>query len=234
MCRATDTVRMHLYVDTADLDLIETYARSGVLDGVTTNPSIVAETEYTYREVVASIAERIDGSVFAQVIADDASGMVEQGRAYDTWAPDVVVKLPATTAGYEALDRLRDEGIRAGITVLFSVSQAILAAKNDATFVAPYVGRLTDAGEDGVAVTRDIQTAFDAYGFDTEVLAASVRNTQQARELYRAGVDALTLPPSVFEASFDHHKTDEGLAGFHDDWGDRGDPLRADASEDRR
>jgi transaldolase len=143
----------------------------------------------------------------------------------------VVVKIPATPAGYEALDQIRDDGIRAGVTVLFSVPQAILAAKNDATFVAPYVGRLSDAGEDGLQVVRDIQTAFDAYGFETEVLAASVRTTQQATELYRAGVDALTLPPAVFEAHFHHHKTDEGLDGFRDDWGDRGDPVTADSAD---
>ena len=216
---------MRLYADTADRELIREYARYGVLDGVTTNPSIVAATDGTYRETITSIAELIDGPVFAQVLAEDAAGMIEQARAYDEWAEDVIVKLPATRAGYEALDRVRIEGIRAGITVVFSLSQAVLAAKNDATFVAPYVARLTDAGEDGVDVAAAIGEAFDAYGYDTEVLAASVRNEFQVRRLYRAGIDAITLAPAVFEAQFDHRGTEEGLAGFREAWGERGDPL---------
>lgn len=216
---------MHLYVDTASPAEARDVARYGVIDGVTTNPSLVATEDRSYREAVSDLAGVTDGPVFAQVIADDADGIVREGRAYDDWADDVVVKIPATPAGYEALDRLRAEGIAAGVTVLFSVPQAVLAAKNDATFVAPYVGRLEDAGEDGVDVVRGIQTALGAYGFDTEVLAASVRNRRQATALYRAGVDALTLPPDVLTDQFHHHKTTAGLDGFAADWGDRGSPL---------
>ncbi|WP_265110739.1 transaldolase family protein [Halosolutus halophilus] len=219
---------MQLYIDTASESDAREFARYGFIDGVTTNPSLVASTDSSYRTVVETLADAVDGPVFAQVLAEDADGMVEQARTYDAWADDVVVKLPATRAGYEALGRIRADGIEAGITVLFSVTQAILAAKNDATFVAPYVGRLDDAGEDGLEVVAGIQTAFDEYGFETEVLAASVRNRRQATALYRAGVDAVTLPPTVLEAHFDHHKTAEGVAGFLSDWGTRGNPIESD------
>jgi transaldolase len=217
---------MHLYVDTANLELIRDYIEYGVVDGVTTNPSIIASTDGTYHETVESIGELVDGSVFVQVIAENMPGMVAQAKAYDSWTDDVIVKIPATRAGYEALDQVRAEGIQAGITVVFSVPQALLAAKNDATFVAPYVGRLTDAGEDGVDATLAIQEMFDTYGYDTEVLAANIRNRHQATQLYQVGVDAITLPPDVFEAQFDHHKTDESLVGFHEAWGERGNPLQ--------
>jgi transaldolase len=216
---------MRLYLDTADAARARELGRYGVLDGVTTNPSLVAAEGGTYRETVERLDDALEGPVFAQVIADDAAGMVEEGRAYDDWAEDVIVKIPATPAGYEALSTLRSAGVAAGITVLFSVSQAVLAAKNDATFVAPYVGRLTDAGEDGVDTVCAIQEAFDAYGFDTEVLAASVRNRRQADALYRAGIDALTLSPELFREQFDHHGTTAGVEGFDADWGERTSPL---------
>lgn len=216
---------MNLYLDAADAEQIREVARYGLVDGVTTNPTLVAATDQPYRDVVATAAEHVDGPVFVQVTAEDVDGMVRQAAAYDDWADDVVVKIPATKAGFEALGRVRSRGVQAGITVLFSVTQAMLAAKNDATFVAPYVGRLDDAGEDGVDVTRAIQEAFDAYGFETEVLAASIRNRRQATTLYRAGVDAITLSHELFEDHVAHHKTTEGVAGFRDDWADRGDPV---------
>ncbi|MEY7851784.1 transaldolase family protein [Natrarchaeobius sp. A-rgal3] len=216
---------MRLYIDTASEETVREYRSSGVIDGVTTNPSLVASTDVSYRATIERLSEAIDGPVFAQVIADDVEGMVAEGRAYDSWGPDVIVKIPATPAGYEALERLRAEGIEAGITVVFSIAQAVLAAKNDATFVAPYVGRLEDAGEDGIDVVTGMQETFDAYGFETELLAASVRTRAQATKLYRAGVDAVTLPPETLEAQFHHHKTAEGIAGFDDDWGDRSSPV---------
>lgn len=216
---------MKLYVDTADLDRIREAATLGVVDGVTTNPAIVAETDRSYRTAVEAIADTVDGPVFVQVIAGDVDGMVREARGYQQWGDDVVAKIPATRAGFEALARLRAEGVPAGVTVVFSAEQAVLAAKNDATFVAPYVGRLDDAGEDGVATVRRIQQIYDAYGFGTDVLAASIRNTTQAVALYEAGVDAVTMSPSVLDAHVGHPKTDEGVAGFDAAWGNRGSPL---------
>jgi transaldolase len=216
---------MKLYLDTADVEQIRAGDALGVVDGVTTNPSIVAASGRSYREAVADIAAVTDGPVFAQVIADTADEMVEQAHRYQEWADDVVVKIPASRAGVEALARVRSQGVPAGLTVVFSVEQAMLAAKNDADFVAPYVGRLDDAGADGLATVTRMQRTFDRQGFDTDVLAASVRNTTQATALYEAGIDAITMDPALLEAHVDHPKTEAGIAGFDDDWGDRGSPI---------
>ena len=216
-----------LYVDTADTDRIRECVNLGVIDGVTTNPAIVANGDRSYREVVSAVDDLIDGPVFVQVIADDVEGMVREARTYQSWATDVVAKIPATRSGYEALDRLRGDGIPAGITVVFSVEQAVLAAKNDAAFVAPYVGRLTDAGVDGVEIVRRIQRIYDTYGFDTDVLAASIRTTRQATDLYDAGVDAITMSPDLLDAHVSTPETADSLAGFESVW-DEQDATKTD------
>ncbi|WP_284011425.1 transaldolase family protein [Haloarcula pelagica] len=216
---------MNLYIDTASPEQIRAADRLCGIDGVTTNPSLVAGTDRQYREVVETAAGITDGPVFAQVLAEDADGMVREARGYQEWADHVVAKIPATRSGFEALGRLRADGVPAGTTVVFTVEQAVLAAKNDATFVAPYVGRIDDSGADGLATTRRIQSAFDAQGFETEVLAASIRNTTQATALYEAGVDAITMSPSVLDAHVDCPETDESVAGFAAAWGDRDPPL---------
>ncbi|WP_276274088.1 transaldolase family protein [Haloarcula litorea] len=216
---------MNVYLDTASPERIRSADRLGVVDGVTTNPSIVADTDRRYRDVVETAADIVDGPVFAQVLAEDADGMVREARGYQDWADHVIAKLPATRAGFQALARLRADGVPSGTTVVFSVEQAVLAAKNDAAFVAPYVGRIDDSGADGVATTRRIQSVFDAQGFETEVLAASIRNTTQATTLYEAGVDAITMSPDVLDAHVDHPETENGVAGFAAAWGDRDPPL---------
>lgn len=220
-----ESADMRLYLDTADPDRAAGVADTGLLDGVTTNPSLVAGTDRPYETVVRSLADTVDGDVFAQVLAEDPDGMVREGRTYDGWAEGLRVKLPATRAGLTALSALRADGIDAGVTVVFTVRQALLAAKNDATFVAPYVGRLTDAGVDGVGVVEDVQAAVDGYGFETEVLAASVRTGRQVDRLLAAGIDAMTLAPELLESCFEHPKTAAGLEGFRADWGDRPDPV---------
>lgn len=209
---------MNLYVDTAAVDAIEEFVSMGVIDGVTTNPSIIADTGQTYRDVVTTIDETIDGPIFAQVLAEDVDGMVEEGRMYQSWGDSVVVKIPATREGFEALHRLRQEEIPAGITVVFSVEQVMLAAKNDATFVAPYVGRMEDAGDDGVGTVERIQALVDRYGFNTEVLAASIRTTNHATGCYAAGVDAITMGPDILSAHVSTHETTESVEGFTAAW----------------
>lgn len=218
-------VTVKIYVDTTDTDRIRECVRLGIVDGVTTNPELVADSGRSYRDAVSSISDTVVGPVFAQVLADDVEGMLSEAKAYQTWADDVVAKIPATRAGIKALNQLRSDGVPAGLTVVFSVEQAILAAKNDASFVAPYVGRLEDAGDDGVAVVRRIQNIFDTHGFDTDVLAASVRTTQQATELYAAGVDAITMAPDLLDAHVSTPETVESVAGFDAAWGDRGTPI---------
>ncbi|MFC7028249.1 transaldolase family protein [Halomicroarcula sp. GCM10025710] len=219
---------MKLYLDTADIDQIRSAVALGVVDGVTTNPSIIAASGLGYREAVTGIDDVVDGPIFAQVVGESADEMVEQAHRYQDWADDVVAKIPASRAGFEALARLRDDGVPAGSTVVFSVEQAVLAAKNDADFVAPYVGRLDDAGADGLETVRRMQRTFDRQEFDTDVLAASVRNTTQATALYEAGIDAITMGPDLLDAHVGHPKTDEGIAGFDEAWGDRGAPSRSD------
>lgn len=216
---------MRVYVDTADIDRITDVVQLGIVDGVTTNPSLVAETNKSYRTVVETIADVIDGPIFTQVIAGDADEMVREARGYQRWDADVIAKIPATRDGFVALARLRHNGVPAGSTVVFSIEQAILAAKNDASFVAPYVGRLDDAGADGLDTVRRIQGIYDTYGFDTEVLAASIRNTTQAMSLYEAGIDAVTMSPDVLEAHVSHPETAAGVAGFDAAWAERGSPL---------
>jgi transaldolase len=216
---------VRLYIDTAAPEQIRAADTLCRIDGVTTNPSIVAETDRPYREVVETAAELTGKPVFAQVLAEDADEMVREGRGYRDWADDVVVKVPATRSGFEAIDRLREHGVPAGATAVFTVEQAVVAAKNDATFVAPYVGRVDDAGGDGVRTARRIQSIFDEQGFSTEVLAASIRNTTQATALYEAGVDAITTAPSVLTAHLDAPGTEESVAEFAAAWDDRGSPL---------
>lgn len=221
----SDSHPVNTYIDTAAPEQIRTADRRLRLDGVTTNPSIVAETDRRYRDVVETAAEITDGPVFAQVLAEDADGMVREARGYQEWADHVIAKIPATRPGFEALGRLRADGVPAGATVIFTVEQAVLAAKNDATFVAPYVGRIDDSGADGLATTRRIQSVFDAQGFETEVVAASIRNTTQATALYESGIDAITMSPSVLDAHVDSPETAESVAGFASAWGDRDPPL---------
>lgn len=216
---------MNIYIDTASAEQIRAADRLCGLDGVTTNPSIVAETDHRYRDVVETAAEIIDGPVFAQVLAEDADEMVREAHGYQDWADHVIAKIPATRPGFEALGRLRADGVPAGVTVVFTAEQAVLAAQNDATFVAPYVGRIDDAGGDGLATTRRIQSTFDTQGFETEVLAASIRNTTQATALYECGIDAITMSPAVLESHIDSPETAESVAGFAADWGGRDPPL---------
>ena len=216
---------MNIYIDTASPEQIRTAERRFQVDGVTTNPSIVAETDRRYKNIVETAGEITDGPVFAQVLAESVDGMVREARGYRDWADDVVAKIPATRAGFEALGRLRADGVPAGATVVYTVEQAVLAAKNDATFVAPYVGRIDDSGADGIATTRRIQSIFDAQGFETEVLAASIRNTTQATALYESGIDAITMSPAVLDAHVDSSETAESVAGFAAAWGDRDSPL---------
>ena len=216
---------MNIYIDTASPEHIRAATRLCKIDGVTTNPSIVAKTDRHYREIVDTGAEITGKPVFAQVLAESVDGMLREGREFQDWADDVIVKIPATRSGFEAIGRLREHGVPAGATAIFTVEQAVIAAKNDATFVAPYVGRIDDSGTDGVDTARRIQSIFDEQGFSTEVLAASIRNTTQATALYEAGVDAITLSPSVLNAHVEASETEDSVAEFSAAWGDRGSPL---------
>jgi transaldolase len=205
---------MKLFIDTADIDEIREYAASGLVDGVTTNPSLAAKTGRDYVEVLQEITGIVKGSVSAEVLATDYDGMMAQGRRVAKIASNITVKVPLTWEGLKACRGLRGDGITVNVTLCFSPVQAMMAAKAGATYISPFIGRVDDAGEDGVGLIRDIRAIYDNYGFDTEILAASIRSVSHVRESALAGADVATIPGSIFKLLLNHPLTDKGLAAF--------------------
>ena len=216
---------MNLFLDTADTAVLRTLAATGLVDGVTTNPSIIAKIGRPMREVIAEICGLVEGPVSAEVAASEVEGMLAEGRALADIATNVVVKLPLTKDGLIATRVLSDEGIQTNVTLCFSANQALLAAKAGATYVSPFVGRLDDAGEDGMQLIHDIRAIYDNYAFDTEILAASMRGPEHVQAAAIAGADCATLPPTVFEALFKHPLTEQGLELFKADWAKTGQSI---------
>lgn len=216
---------MKVYIDSADVGEVRTANELGLVDGVTTNPSLVSTTDRNYRDIVTELDEFVDGPISVEVIATDHEEMLREAREYDTWGENIAVKLPMTRDGMKALRQLSSEGVKTNITLVFSANQALIAAKNGATMVSPFIGRLDDVGHDGIDLVREIREVYDAHGFDTDILAASIRHPKHVKEAAKVGADAATLPPSVADAMFEHPKTDEGLEAFLDDWGDRPSPA---------
>lgn len=209
---------MQLFLDTADADAIRARTGAGLVDGVTTNPSLIAKAGADIFERVAEICAVVSGPVSAEVVADDRDGMLEQGRRLRAIADNVVVKLPLTAAGLEACAAFRAEGVPTNVTLCFSVNQALLAAKAGATFISPFVGRVEDAGGDGIGLLEAIRDVYDRFGFETSILAASLRSPAHVEAAALAGCDAATLPPATFDALVKHPQTDAGLAAFLKDW----------------
>lgn len=209
---------MKLFLDTANLDEIKEIAAWGVLNGVTTNPSLVAREGIDFKTRVKDICKVVDGPVSAEVVTEDADEMIKQGKDIATWAPNVMVKCPLTPAGLKATKALSSEGIKVNVTLCFSVNQAILAARAGATFVSPFVGRLDDINQDGNELIRQISEVFDIYDFDTEVLAASIRHPIHVTEAALAGADICTMPFKIFKQLVSHPLTDQGIEKFMADW----------------
>ena len=210
---------MKFFVDTADLEEIRDLAASGLLDGVTTNPSLVAKTGQDFIDVVKQICEVVSGPVSAEVTATDHATMVEEGRKLAKIAKNIAVKVPLTPDGLRACRVLRGDGTMVNVTLCFSPAQAILAAKAGASFVSPFVGRLDDIGEDGIGLIRDICQIYRQYDtFTTEVLVASIRHPVPVIEAAKVGAHVATLPPKVLRQLFQHPLTDKGLAAFLADW----------------
>jgi len=203
-----------LFIDTANVAEITEAASWGILDGVTTNPSLVAKEGRSYRDLVAEICQIVPGPVSAEVIATDADGMEREGRELATIAENVVIKLPITRDGIKVCARFAEEGIPTNLTLCFSPAQALLVAKAGATYVSPFVGRLDDVGQDGMQLIREIVQIYDAYEFATQVLVASVRHPQHVIEGALAGADVATVPFKVLEQLFHHPLTDLGLQRF--------------------
>jgi len=209
---------MKFFVDTADVAAIRELAETGLVDGVTTNPSLVAKSGRSFIDVVREITDFIPGPVSAEVTAIDAPQMIEEGLHLADIAPNIAVKVPLTFDGLKACAALSDRDIMVNVTLCFSANQALLAAKAGATFISPFIGRLDDIGEDGMALIEDIRVIYDNYGFDTEILAASIRSEEHVKNAALAGADVATVPPQVLHELVKHPLTDKGLDAFLKDW----------------
>ena len=213
---------MKFFIDTANLDQIKEAQDLGVLDGVTTNPSLMAKEGISGAENILnhykSICEIVEGDVSAEVISTDFEGMVEEGEALAALHPQIVVKLPMIKAGIKACKYFSDKGIRTNVTLVFSSGQALLAAKAGATYVSPFIGRLDDISTDGLNLIAEIRHIYDNYGFGTEILAASVRHTMHVIDCAKIGADVMTGPLSSIEGLLRHPLTDSGLAKFLEDY----------------
>jgi transaldolase len=208
---------MKLFLDTANVAHVAEIASWGVLDGVTTNPSLVAKEGKDFKKTVLEMCKHVP-CVSAQVTATDFAGMKKQGEEYARWHKHVYVKVPMTTEGLKALSYFKSKGIRTNTTLIFSVPQAILAAKAGATIISPFIGRLDDAGEDGMQLIAEIMDVWDNYGFETEVLVASTRHPRHIVDAGRIGAHICTIPYDVFAKLPKHPLTDSGLKKFQEDW----------------
>ena len=209
---------MKFFVDTADTNEIRDLAATGLLDGVTTNPSLIHKSGRKFVEVVEEICGLVDGPVSAEVVALDHATMMKEAAVLRKIADNVCIKVPLTIDGLKTCKALTSEGVMVNVTLCFSANQALLAAKAGASFISPFVGRHDDNGFDGMKLIEDIRLIYDNYQFDTEILVASVRHPIHVLESARIGADVMTAPPSVIKALFNHVLTDKGIAGFLADW----------------
>ena len=216
---------MKFFVDTANVDEIRELTPTGLVDGVTTNPSLVMKSGRDFREVIAEICGITDGPVSAEVTALDAPQMIKEGKSLAGIADNVTVKLPLTIEGLIACKALTGEGIKTNVTLCFSANQALLAAKAGATFISPFIGRLDDINVDGMELIRDIRMIYDNYDFRTEILAASIRSPNHVKDSAIAGADVATVPPGVLKSLANHPLTDKGLKAFLDDWSKTGQKI---------
>lgn len=208
---------MKFFIDTADINEIKDAAAMGVVDGVTTNPSLVAKTGKPMNQVITEICELIDGPVSAEVIATDVEGIVREGKALAAIHPNVVVKVPLIADGIRAVRQLSEEGIRTNVTLCFSAPQGLLAAKAGATYISPFLGRIDDIGGDGLQLIEQLVTIYNNYGYETEVLAASIRHPLHLVRCAEIGADVATIPYGVILQLLKHPLTDIGLARFLED-----------------
>ena len=209
---------MQLFLDTTDTRVLADLAATGLVDGVTTNPTLIAKSGRPMLEVIAEICGLVEGPVSAEVAAMDTDGMLAEGRKLAAIAPNIVVKVPLTRDGLVATAAFAREGVQTNVTLCFSAAQALLAAKAGASYISPFIGRLDDIGEDGMQLIAEIRAIYDNYSFDTEILAASIRSPEHVRDAAINGADCATIPPTVFEALFKHPLTEKGLDQFMSDW----------------
>ena len=205
---------MKIFLDTADVAEIREYAATGLVDGVTTNPSLAAKTGRDYGDSLKEICIIVSGSVSAEVLSTDFDGMMKEGKAVSKIAKNITIKVPSTWDGMRACRAFANDGLMVNVTLCFSPIQAMMAAKSGATFISPFIGRVDDVGEDGMGLIRDIRAIYDNYGFKTEILAASIRSVSHVREAALAGAGVATMPTEIFKKLMSHPLTDKGLAAF--------------------
>ena len=216
---------MKFFADTAEIDAIKDLAATGLLDGVTTNPSLIAKSGRDFMEVTKEICGLTDGPVSAEVVALDHETMMKEAEVLRKIADNVCIKVPLTVDGLKTCKALTGEGTMVNVTLCFSANQALLAAKAGATFISPFVGRHDDNGFDGMDLISDIRLIYDNYDFDTEILVASVRHVTHVLESAKIGADVMTAPPKVIHALFNHVLTDRGIEGFLKDWASTGQTI---------
>jgi transaldolase len=216
---------MKFFVDTADVAEIRDMAATGLLDGVTTNPSLIARSGRKFLEVIEEICGVVDGPVSAEVVALDHETMMKEAAVLRRIAPNVTIKVPLTIDGLKTCKALSSDGCKVNVTLCFSANQALLAAKAGAAFISPFVGRHDDNGFDGMQLIADIRLIYDNYDFATEILAASLRHPIHVLECAKIGADVITAPPAVIRSLFNHVLTDKGLAAFEADWAKTGQSI---------
>ena len=216
---------MKFFVDTADVTEIRELEATGLLDGVTTNPSLILKSGRDIKEVLAEICDAVEGPVSGEVVAMEADAMIKEGKLLAEIASNICIKLPLTMEGLKACKALTDEGYKTNVTLCFSANQALLAAKAGATFISPFIGRLDDMAIDGMELIEDIRTIYDNYGFETEILAASIRTANHVKDAALAGADVATIPPATLKGLVKHPLTDKGLEAFMADWAKTGQSI---------
>ena len=209
---------MQFFLDTADIEDIKKYASWGIVDGVTTNPSLIAKEGVSLEKRIKEIAEVVDGPISSEVIAKDVKGMLKEGHEYVKWHKNIYVKVPMTPDGLQAVKIFTEEGIKTNVTLCFSMSQAIMAAKAGATLVSPFVGRIDDISGDGMGLIEEIVIAYNNYDYATKVLVASVRHPRHVIDSALIGADIATMPPQIFDKLIKHPLTDSGIERFLADW----------------
>lgn len=216
---------MQIFLDTVDLEEVKELCETGLIDGVTTNPSLASKSGVPFPEIIKQLSQMVSGPISAEVTALDTKRMIEQGLELAKMAENIAVKVPLTMEGLMACRALSGEGIMVNVTLCFSVAQALLAAKSGATMVSPFVGRLDDIGHDGMDLIAEIASLYHQQGYDTEVLAASIRHPLHVPQAARAGADIITMPPKIFRQLYRHPLTDIGLENFLTDWQNSGQTL---------
>ncbi|EKB59023.1 fructose-6-phosphate aldolase [Falseniella ignava] len=209
---------MKFFLDTANIEEIKRINALGLVDGVTTNPTLIAKENLPFKEVIVDICREVKGPVSAEVVGLTYEEMVSEAREVAAWADNVVVKIPMTEAGLKAVHTLSQEGIKTNVTLIFTVAQGLMAAKAGATYISPFLGRLDDIGADGLQLVADLKEVMDIYGFSTEIIAASIRHLPHLEGSALAGADIATVPGSIFPKLWSHPLTDRGIDSFLADW----------------